>query len=120
MEQALKERLPGNEIKVTAHVPSRQTTAEMAASLPKFLADDQPALVVWQAGTVDALRGVEPEDFRTSLDQGIDAITAAGADADPDEHAIQPAHRIHAQRYRLMRTSCAGSPNSAAFRCSID
>jgi hypothetical protein len=30
--------------------------------------------VIWQAGTVDALRGVEPEDFRTSLDQGLDAM----------------------------------------------
>ena len=81
LEQALKERLPGIEIKVTAHVPSRQTTADMAAGLPKILTDDHPALVIWQAGTVDALRGVEPEDFRTSLDQGLDAIAAAGADA---------------------------------------
>jgi hypothetical protein len=72
--------MPGNEIKVTAHVPSRQTTADMAAGLPKILSDDRPALVIWQAGTVDALRGVEPEDFRTSLDQGLDAIAAAGAD----------------------------------------
>jgi hypothetical protein len=80
LEQALRERLPGNEIKVTAHVPSRQTTADMAAGLPKILSDDRPALVIWQAGTVDALRGVEPEDFRTSLDQGLDAIAAAGAD----------------------------------------
>ena len=80
LEQALRERLPGNEIKVTAHVPSRQTTADMAAGLAKMLADDQPALVIWQAGTVDALRGVEPEDFHASLDQGLDAIAAAGAD----------------------------------------
>jgi hypothetical protein len=80
LEQALKERLPGNDIKVTAHIPSGQTTAEMAVSLPKLLSDDQPALVVWQAGTVDALRGVEPDDFHTSLDRGLDAIAAAGAE----------------------------------------
>jgi lysophospholipase L1-like esterase len=81
LEQALKERLPGVEIKVIAHVPSRQTTADMAAAMPKFLVEDHPALVIWQAGTVDALRGVEPEEFRNSLDQGLDAIAAAGADA---------------------------------------
>jgi hypothetical protein len=80
LEQALKERLPGIEVKVTAHVPSRQTTADMAAAMPKILANDHPALVIWQAGTVDALRGVEPEDFRNSLDQGLEAIAAAGAD----------------------------------------
>jgi hypothetical protein len=80
LEEALRKRLPGNEIKVTAHVPTRQTTADMAAGLPKILADDKPALVIWQAGTVDALRGVEPEEFRTNLDQGLDAIATAGAD----------------------------------------
>ena len=80
LEQALRERLPGNEIKVTAHVPAEQTTADMAAALPKILAEDHPALVIWQAGTVDALRGVEPDDFRNNLDQGLDAIAAARAD----------------------------------------
>jgi len=81
LEQALKERLPGDEIKVNAHVPSGQTTADMVTALPKILADDRPTLVIWQAGTVDALRGVEPEEFRTSLDQGLDAIAAADAEA---------------------------------------
>ncbi len=80
LEQALKERLPGNEIKVTVHIQSRKTTADMVGVLPAILSEDKPALVIWQAGTVDAMRGVEPEDFRTSLDQGIDAIAAANAD----------------------------------------
>jgi ABC-type amino acid transport substrate-binding protein len=80
LEQALKERLPGNEIKVSAHVSSGQTTADMASALPKILSADKPALLIWQAGTVDALRGVEPEEFRTNLDQGLDAISAGDAD----------------------------------------
>ena len=32
---------------------------------------------------------------------------------DPDEHAIQPPHRIHAWRHPLSLTSCAGWPSSA-------
>ena len=56
--------LPGNDIKVTAHVQPRQTTAEMAAGLKKILAEDKPALVIWQAGTFDAVSGIEPDDFR--------------------------------------------------------
>ncbi len=80
LEEALRGRLPGNDIKVTARVQLRRTTADMAADLDKILTDDKPALVVWQAGTVDALRGVEPDDFRASLEGGIDAIAAAGAD----------------------------------------
>lgn len=80
LEDALKEGLPGNEIKVTAHVQSRQSTADMAAAMPKILSDDQPALVIWQAGTVDAMRGVEPDEFRANLDQGLDAISTGNAD----------------------------------------
>jgi hypothetical protein len=81
LEAVLRDRLPGNEINVTAHVQLRQTTAEMAAEMPAILAQDKPALVIWQAGTVDALRGIEPEEFSTSLETGIDAIGAADADA---------------------------------------
>ena len=36
LEQALKERLPGNEIKVTAHVQPRLTTADMARRCRRF------------------------------------------------------------------------------------
>ena len=34
LQQALKQRLPGNEIKVTVHIQSRQTTADMVGVLP--------------------------------------------------------------------------------------
>jgi hypothetical protein len=81
LEQALRDHLPGVDIKVTAHVQPRETTDEMAAGLEKILADDKPALVIWQAGTADALKGVEPEDFRASLDDGLDTIEKAGANA---------------------------------------
>jgi lysophospholipase L1-like esterase len=80
LEDALKRQLPGSEIKVTAHVQSKQTTADMLAGLDKILAEDKPSLVVWQAGTADALNGVETEDFRASLESGIERIQNAGAD----------------------------------------
>jgi hypothetical protein len=80
LEDALKQELPGNEIKVTAHVQPKQTTANMLGSLDKILAEDHPSLVIWQAGTADAINGVEIEDFRTSLEDGIEKIQAAGAD----------------------------------------
>jgi GDSL-like Lipase/Acylhydrolase family len=80
LEDELRQRLPGNQINVTAHVESRETTKAMAAGLQKILADDKPALVIWQAGTSDALNGVEPEDFRGSLEDGVEAIDKTGAD----------------------------------------
>jgi hypothetical protein len=52
----------------------------MAAELAKIIADEKPALVIWQAGTADAIRGVEPDEFRGKLDDGIDELQAGGAD----------------------------------------
>src|SRR6201997_5611960 len=80
LEDALKQQLPGNEIKLTTHVQPKQITANMVAGLDKILAEDHPSLVVWQAGTADAINGVETEDFRSSLEDGVDKIQAAGAD----------------------------------------
>jgi len=80
LEEALKSKLTGVEIKLTAHVQPRATTAAMVQGLVKILADDKPSLVIWQAGTSDALSGIEPEDFRNSLDQGVAQIQAADAD----------------------------------------
>jgi lysophospholipase L1-like esterase len=80
LEQALRKRFPGVDIKVTALAKSRQTAADMAQALEKALLDQKPDLVIWQTGTVDAIRGVDPESFRVSLDDGIDHIVDAGAD----------------------------------------
>jgi lysophospholipase L1-like esterase len=80
LEEVLRKRYPGVDIKVTALAKSRQTAADMAQNLEKALLDRKPDLVIWQTGTVDAIRGVDPESFRTSLDDGIDHIVDAGAD----------------------------------------
>jgi hypothetical protein len=82
LQAALLQLLPGNEIKVVAHVQTRQTTAEMAADLKQILAAEKPALVVWQAGTFDAVSGIDPEEFKTSLSEGVDTINTGGADID--------------------------------------
>jgi hypothetical protein len=82
LEEALKRELPDTAIKVTAHVAPRQTTAEMVTALHKILTDDKPALVIWQAGTFDALSGIEPDTFSANLAAGVAAINAAGADVD--------------------------------------
>jgi lysophospholipase L1-like esterase len=80
LEQALRKRFPGVDIKVIALAKSRQTAADMSQALEKALLDHKPDLVIWQTGTVDAMRGVDPESFRTSLDDGINHIVDAGAD----------------------------------------
>jgi len=79
LEAALKQQLQGVTVRVTPHILSRAPTAELAAALPKILAEDKPSLVIWQTGTADAINGVAPEDFRASLDEGVSAIVNSGA-----------------------------------------
>ncbi len=80
LEELLQKRFPGFEIKVAAVAKPKLTAADMNESLEKVLLDRKPDLVVWQTGTVDAMRGIDPESFRTSLDEGVDQILESGAD----------------------------------------
>jgi hypothetical protein len=52
----------------------------MAQTLEKILAEDKPALVIWQTGTTDAMRGIDPEEFRIAISDGIEGLHAGGAD----------------------------------------
>ena len=80
LETALGKLLPGVAVKVSTFAKLRDTASEMAKKIGRMTAEAKPALVVWQTGTADAVRGVEPEEFRMSLDDGADAIAAAKAD----------------------------------------
>jgi hypothetical protein len=80
MQAALEKRLPGVAIEIKAVVKPRQSAAEMAEALEKLTSDSKPVLVIWQSGTVDAMRGIDPHDFRLALDDGVDTLRRAGSD----------------------------------------
>jgi hypothetical protein len=46
----------------------------------KLMEGKKPTLVIWQTGTVDAMRSVDPDDFRGAVDEGVAAMQNAGAD----------------------------------------
>ena len=79
-EAALRERLPQVEVTLKSYVRARQVVAEMAKEFDRILADDKPDLVIWQAGTADAIRGIEPDEFRAVLDEGVGTLQDGGAD----------------------------------------
>lgn len=80
LEAQLAKRLPGIAVKVRTDVKSRRTTAEMNQTLGKIVLDGRPNLVIWQTGTVDAMRSVDPDEFRSTLEAGVVALQAAGVD----------------------------------------
>lgn len=80
LQHALTEMLPGVEVKVAADAKARRNAGEMLKALPAALAAVKPALVVWQTGTVDAMQGIDLDQFSQSLDHGIHIARSAGAD----------------------------------------
>jgi lysophospholipase L1-like esterase len=80
LQAALKQRLPGVEIKVVTLVRSRFSAEDLAKGMGKLLIDEKPDLVIWQTGTVDAIRHVEPDDFRAALEEGVETLKNGGAD----------------------------------------
>jgi hypothetical protein len=52
----------------------------MASAFPKILKDEKPALVIWQTGTVDAMRGVAQEGFQATLEDAVTKTREGGAD----------------------------------------
>jgi lysophospholipase L1-like esterase len=80
LEAFLKERLPKVEIGVSADVKARRTAAEMVVAIKQATLDAKANLVIWQTGTVDAMRGVDPDAFRATLEAGIAAAREARAD----------------------------------------
>ena len=80
LQIALAEKLPGVAVKVTTDVKARRTTGEMVKTLEPALAAAKPALMVWETGTVDAMRSIDPDQFSAALAHGIGIARSAGAD----------------------------------------
>jgi len=80
LQQALADKLPGVDIRLTTDAKSKRTAAEMVKVLPQLVASLKPALVVWQTGTADAIQAIDPDQFSQALGRGINIARSAGAD----------------------------------------
>lgn len=81
MEAILKEKLPPSEVvHVSVEIQSKKTAEETASTFVKLMEAKTPTLVIWQTGTVDAIRAIDPDDFRSALTEGVVALQNAGAD----------------------------------------
>jgi hypothetical protein len=80
LQASLREKLPSVKVNVSMELQAKKTAKEVADGLVKLMDDKKPALVIWQTGTVDAMRSVDPDDFRGAVDDGVVALQKAGAD----------------------------------------
>lgn len=80
MAKALRSSVPGLDIKITVRGGRSLLATDMLDLLRSELAAHHYDLVLWQTGTVEAVRNVPPGEFGQTLSDGAEAVTAAGAD----------------------------------------
>jgi hypothetical protein len=80
LQAMLREKLPSVTVNVSLELQVKKTAEEVASGLVKLVEDKKPTLVIWQTGTVDAMRSIDPDDFRGAVDEGVAALQNAGAD----------------------------------------
>ena len=81
LEATLRARHPGQAITVVNRGVTGQTTEQMAARFPKDVYANRPNLVIWETGTVDAVRGEDLDTVAAALNDGLGAIQSHGAEA---------------------------------------
>jgi hypothetical protein len=77
---ALKEKLPQVAVNLSVELQASKTAEEVDTTLVKLVEAKKPTLVIWQTGTVDAMRSIDPDDFRSAVDDGVAALQNSGAD----------------------------------------
>ncbi len=74
LEMALGRRHPGIAISVVNRGVARQTTEDMIERFDQDVVPAAPALVIWETGTVDAVRAVDVDAFAAAVQDGIAAL----------------------------------------------
>jgi len=80
LQAALKEKMPSIAVNVSVEIQVKKTAEEVAGDLVKLVEAKKPTLVIWQTGTVDAMRSIDPDDFRAAVEDGVAALQNAGTD----------------------------------------
>jgi hypothetical protein len=80
LEVELKRLFPDNPIKIVVWAKRGESARTQSTFLVRTVVPEKPVLVIWQTGTVDAVRAVDPSDFGDALIAGIDLLHYKGAD----------------------------------------
>jgi hypothetical protein len=73
-------RFPAARVKVVNLATPRQTARDAVDRLAREVLPLHPTLLIWETGTVEAARGMDVDDFRGTVQAGIDVLHAAGTE----------------------------------------
>lgn len=79
MVKAIRSAVPGLQVNITVRGGRSLLATDMLSLLRTELAAKHFDLVLWQTGTVEAVRNVPPGEFAQTLSDGADAVLAANA-----------------------------------------
>jgi len=80
MLAALRAAMPRISFKMTVRGGRGLTAEDMVPLINSAFAEQHYHLVVWQTGTVEAVRGLRPDAMQAALQTGIERAQQAGAD----------------------------------------
>lgn len=80
LEALLRAEWGSTAVAIVNKAEGGQTAEKMAERLPQWLQEARPDLLLWQTGTVDAMRGVDLDTFGAALARGIRLAAQANAD----------------------------------------
>ncbi len=113
----LSVRLSAVEVRIV-NLAKRGQTAQMVLDRVKTdMAAARPGIVIWEAGTVEAVRTLDPAEFANVVMLGVDAMTQLGADVilmDP-QYARDTARLINFHPYMDALRQAAGLPDVNLF-----
>jgi len=78
LSSVLAGRFPSARIKVVNLAVARQTAKAAAERLARDVLPLKPTLVIWETGTMEAVRGIDVDEFRETVQAGINELRAAG------------------------------------------
>ena len=80
LQEKLREKLPSAQVHVSVELQSKKSAEEAASAFVKLMETKKPTLVIWQTGTVDAMRSIDPDEFRSAVTEGVAALQNVGTD----------------------------------------
>jgi hypothetical protein len=114
----LRDRALGGAVNLTVRSGRGMTAMNMLAQIRTELAAHRYQLVIWQTGTVEAVRNLPPEDFLSTLTEGVDAVRRQDGDVvlvDPQYSRFLRANAKLDPYLAVMRKAGA-LPGAALFR----
>ena len=80
MARDLEAAIPGLKVRIVARGGRGASAADQLQLLSEALAHEKFDLVIWQTGTVEAVRNLPPSEFAQALAEGAAQAEQAGAD----------------------------------------